>query len=107
MDSATRTTYLIGPTLAPTEQPWPISWESDPRIDDGHEHLWECCLLQADGRYRVRIEEVVRCRGCHVPRCGHSRDRDPCLRRRHHRTAHVLASGRVEPMGFEPVGQVP
>lgn len=91
--------YQVGPTLAPDEPPWPTGWEQDPRIDDGHAHDWETCLLAADGRKRTRVEEVVRCSVCHAPRCGHSIDPDPCMERRHHRGLHVYLSGRYEPIG--------
>lgn len=91
--------YAIGPNLPPDERPWPYSWEQDPRIDDGHAHAWELVLLQGDGRHRRYTEEVVRCASCHVPRCGHSRDDDPCMERRHHRGLHIHLSGRYEPLG--------
>lgn len=88
--------YSIGPTIPATEDPWPIGWEQDPRIDDGHAHEWESCLLAADGQHRTRIEEVVRCATCHAPRCGSSTDPDPCMKRRHHRDCHRMLSGRRE-----------
>lgn len=93
--------YTIGPTIAATDRPWPIAWEQDPLgdIDDGHAHEWECCLLAADGRHRLRIEEVVRCAICLVPRCGDSGDEDPCMERRHHRGLHHYLSGWYEPVG--------
>lgn len=91
--------YVIGPTLGPTENPWPILWEQDPKIDNGHGHIWELCLLKPDGRHRVRLEEVVRCMVCYAPRCGHSTDEDPCIERRHHRGPHLYSSGRVERVG--------
>ena len=91
--------YRIGPTIPADESPWPIQWEQDPRIDDGHAHDWENCLLAADGQHRTRIEEVVRCAVCLVPRCGHSIDEDPCMERRHHTGLHFYLSG-----GYEPVG---
>jgi hypothetical protein len=40
--------YTIGPSLAPDQPPWPLQWESDPRIDDGHAHDWECVLLEGN-----------------------------------------------------------
>jgi hypothetical protein len=83
--------YAIGPTLATNEYPWPTGWEQDPRIDDGHEHQWECVLLSpGPGR---RFEEVVRCAECLAPRCGHTHDPDPCMKRRHHLDCHRLLSG--------------
>lgn len=93
------TGYRVGPTLAPDEPPWPLGWEQDPRIDDGHEHEWETVLLAADGLHRTRIEECVRCAACHCPRCGHSTETYPCLERRHHRACHRFASGRTEHLG--------
>jgi hypothetical protein len=91
--------YSVGPTLAPGEPPWPGMWEQDPRIDDGHAHVWECCLLAADGLHRLWIEEIVRCAVCLAPRCGHSIDDDPCMERRHHRACHRYLSGRREHLG--------
>lgn len=79
--------FLLGPSLAPDEPPWPSGWEQQADLD-AHEHEWESVLLEADGQRRLRIEECVRCRTCHSPRCGHSRDPDPCMERRHHRGAH-------------------
>lgn len=88
--------YEIGPTLAADERPWPITWESQPYRDElGNEcthDTWELVLLAADGRRRVRVEEVVRCRECHSPRCGHSTDEDPCILARHHRAEHQTCS---------------
>lgn len=97
--SAIRATggYQVGPTLPPGEAPWPVGWEQDPAIDDGHRHEWETVLLGATERQRV--EEVVRCRICCAPRCGHSTDPDPCMERRHHRSCHRLLSGRRVHLG--------
>jgi len=91
--------YVDGPTLRPDQEPWPLQWESDPRIDDGHAHQWERITLLADGRRRRFEEEVVRCAACRAPRCGHSNDRDPCMERRHHRDLHVYLSGQFAPLG--------
>lgn len=88
--------YKVGPTLAPGEPPWPVGWEQDPRVDDGHAHDWETVLLGADHR---RVEEVVRCAVCHAPRCGHSRDTNPCMERRHHRGLHIHLNGACDPVG--------
>lgn len=87
--------YEVGPTLAADERPWPLGWESQHYLDEfGNEctHEWELVLLAADGQRRVRVEEVVRCRECLVPRCGHSIDEDPCILERHHRGEHYLCS---------------
>ena len=90
--------YKIGPILEPKEAPWPGLWEQNLQaIDDGHEHQWECVLIPpAPAR---RLEQVVRCAACHVPRCGHSDDEDPCMMRRHHPWQHVLLSGKSFPVG--------
>jgi hypothetical protein len=92
--------YVGGPIIPATEDPWPVMWEQDPLIDNGHGHIWESCLLEADGKHRVRIDEVVRCMVCHAPRCGNAlRDPDPCMERRHHRGDHRYLSGRTEKVG--------
>lgn len=106
--------YWPGPTLAPGEQPWPIGWEwewgwnpDEPdkrrravRIDDGHGHQWELVTLPPHPATPAGpVERVVRCRECHVPRCGHSDERDPCMERRHHRTVHIRLLGEFEPVG--------
>ena len=75
---------------------WPIRWESDPRIDDGHAHRWEMVVVQPRPGHR---EAVTRCAVCSAPRCGHTFDDDPCLERRHHRGMHIHESGRFEPLG--------
>jgi hypothetical protein len=92
------TGYRVGPVLAADEPPWPTGWEQDPRIDDGHAHEWETCLL-APGHGRQRMEEVVRCAVCHAPRCSHSGDENPCMERRHHRGIHTYLDGSYEPVG--------
>lgn len=98
--------YRVGPTLPGGEMPWPTDWESAKCIDDGHVHDWETVLLgttdEFGNRVRHRIEEVVRCAICLAPRCGSSIDPDPCMCRRHHRTCHLLLSGRVEHLGGSP-----
>jgi hypothetical protein len=97
------TGYAVGPTLPPDQYPfkndgWP-NWEQDPHVDDGHHHEWESVLLEADGKKRLWVEEVIRCADCHAPRCGYSSDPDPCMERRHHRWAHHALSGRTWPLG--------
>lgn len=94
--------YRDGPTLAPDVPPWPLSWEQDPRIDDGHAHSWEKVHLIADGQRRRFEEDVVRCAVCSVPRCGGSTDRDPCMERRHHLDLHIHLSG-----GWRTIGDYP
>lgn len=91
--------HAIGPSLPPGEPPWPLGWESDPRIDDGHPHDWESVLLQGGAPARRTTEEVIRCATCHAPRCGLSRDPDPCMNRRHHRDGHLALSGAYWPVG--------
>lgn len=93
--------YDDGPTLLPQDPPWSIGWEQDPRLDDGHAHHWERCRLIGGNQYRREDEDVVRCRTCHAPRCGSSRDDDPCMERRHHRYMHIHLSG-----GFRPIGDL-
>lgn len=89
--------YHVGPTLNPGESPWPLGWEQDPTIDDGHRHAWETVLLpQWKGR---AMQECVRCSTCHAPRCGHTTDEDPCMKRRHHDGWHLFSSGRTEMVG--------
>jgi hypothetical protein len=89
--------YTTGPTLDPYTRPWTTWWERD--VDETCAHEWESCLLLADGRYRAHEEIVIRCRLCHVPRCGHSEDLDPCMERRHHSSLHIYLSGCWEPLG--------
>lgn len=91
--------YRVGPTLAPGERPWPLQWEQDPAADSCL-HEWETVLLPP--AHGLRFEEAVRCTHCHTPRCGHSGDDDPCMRRRHHRGDHVTLSGTVWPVGGTP-----
>lgn len=67
--------------------PWAITWERDPRIDDGHPHHWEVVVVSRPG-WDGRREAVVRCVDCQAPRCGSAFDADPCLLRRHHRSGH-------------------
>lgn len=107
--------YREGPTLAHNEPPWPIGWEwewgwnpdepdkSKPagRIDDGHPHEWERCLLLAGPRRHMQ-EHVVRCAACHAPRCGDSVDADPCMERRHHTSLHIRLFGAFVPLGGLP-----
>ncbi len=98
--------YVIGPILAADEPAWPIDWESN--VDDDCLHDWELVLLASNGpneKGRARVEECVRCTYCHVPRCGHSTDEDPCDRRRHHRGEHLSWSvvSRVPHIEEDPI----
>lgn len=87
--------YALGPDLAPGEDPWPLLWEQNQGIDNCP-HAWERVVVH---RRFSEAEPVVRCHACHVPRCGHSDDADPCMERRHHRTVHIHLSGRFAPVG--------
>ena len=86
--------YTLGPTLSPGEDPWPLLWEQ--RDNDSCLHRWERVVVIRAGR---NPEPVVRCSSCHVPRCGDSDERDPCMERRHHRTVHIRLHGEFEPVG--------
>jgi hypothetical protein len=92
--------YTVGPTLPPEAAPWPTWWEQT--ADDSCAHEWERCHLLADGKRRAFAEDVIRCRLCLVPRCGHSEDSDPCMERRHHTGLHIRLSGTWEPLGGLP-----
>jgi hypothetical protein len=39
---------------------------------------------------------MVICRGCFVPRCGHTTETNPCMLPRHHRELHLFADGSTE-----------
>ena len=88
--------YVEGPTLRDDEDPWPLRWESS--VNESCAHVWERVTLLAGPR-RWQAEQVIRCRLCRVPRCGHSNDADPCMERRHHDGLHIYLSGRYEPLG--------
>lgn len=95
--------FRPGPILLDVT-PFATGWEQDSRIDDGHAHAWERCLLiRTDGGgvdgVAVRWEPVVRCADCGCPRCGSSSDPDPCMERRHHDGLHITLHGRFEPVG--------
>ena len=53
----------------------------------------------APGACRNPDEMMVICRGCYVPRCGHTNDPDPCMLARHHDVPHSTAAGHHEPVG--------
>lgn len=81
--------YTVGPVITDRRTlPWDAAWVTDPRVDDGHMHLWESVLLGPPGH---RVEEVVRCSVCHCPRCGGVKDNPPCVLRRHHGGDHAPA----------------
>jgi hypothetical protein len=90
----------VGPALAADERPWPLGWERDPQVA-ACPHEWETVLLAADGLHRTRTEEVVRCRDCHAPRCGHTVDPDPCDLVRHHDGPHFPVSAHPPMRPFE------
>lgn len=71
--------------------PWAIQWETDDVVLTCTHDVWESVLLTAEPEVR-RLEEVVRCRACHAPRCGHARDKDPCVLVRHHKDKHLRAT---------------
>lgn len=72
---------------------WPIDWEQ--HVDESCAHHWEVTSVKLAGPR----EAVVRCRYCHVPRCGHSNDRPPCMERRHHEGLHIYVDGSFGPVG--------
>lgn len=87
-------------------------------LDGGYdfESVQACAHHPAHSWWTFRVGDVVEncydpdermtiCRGCYVPRCGNTTDTDRCTLWRHHSTAHVLESGRREPMGFTLTGQ--
>lgn len=78
---------------------WPTGWEQDPRIDDGHGHVWEMVIVEPHSGHR---EAVTRCAVCSAPRCGNTFAPDPCLERRHHDSLHIYESGRFAPLGGLP-----
>lgn len=41
-------------------------------------------------------EMMVICRGCYVPRCGHTTEENPCILPRHHPELHFHADGDIE-----------
>ena len=49
-------------------------------------------------------QSMTICKACYVPRCGSTADADRCTLWRHHETAHVLETGRREPMGTTLTG---
>lgn len=81
------------------QRAWPLSWESDPRVTDGHRHDWEMVVVEPRKRGVGDTEAVTRCSVCQAPRCGDTFSTDPCLSIRHHRDPHIHESGRVRPVG--------
>lgn len=90
-DAPKPTGYRVGPVVVGAS-PFPLLWQADPRVNDGHRHRWETVLLT--GR-NVRVDEVVRCAVCLAPRCSGPTDRNPCMLRRHHPDAHHLLYGHL------------
>lgn len=100
-----------GCTPGPDVHDWevfPLMWERDPRIDDGHAHEWQLIhRFRPDGRTDCG-EFYVRCAVCLCPRCGYSQDEDPCMERRHHRGLHIHLSGAFRFLGdLEPTPDDP
>lgn len=89
--------YEVGPTLKQGARPWPNQWHNSVVVKVCNHPKWESVLLAPTGE--VPLEEVVRCTRCHAPRCGSSRDADPCMRVRHHTIHHTFLSGKIEPVG--------
>ena len=52
-------------------------------------------------------EHMVICKGCFVPRCGHSTEADPCILPRHHSELHITASGEIEDASTWPGNKKP
>jgi hypothetical protein len=52
-------------------------------------------------------ERMVICKGCYVPRCGHSTEADPCILPRHHDELHITASGALEDQSTWPGSEKP
>ena len=102
-DNHTGGGFSLGPLIIDSD-PFPAGWEQNARIDDGHAHQWERCLVvRTDGAgvggVVCRWDAVVRCADCGCPRCGSSSDPDPCMERRHHDGLHITFGGRFEPVG--------
>lgn len=76
------------------EAPWPTGWEQT--VDDTCAHHWEVVTVALGWR---DCENVVRCATCHVPRCGHWSDENPCMERRHHDGLHLFLDGSFNPVG--------
>jgi hypothetical protein len=83
----------------PKAPPWSGIEATDPGVE-GCDHRWITVRVGDVQAHPFDPDErMVYCKRCHVPRCGHSYDPDPCLLARHHRTEHVYASGAVKPVG--------
>jgi hypothetical protein len=70
---------------------------------------WEFRLGDVVESHRLRDpdERMVICRGCYVPRCGHTTETDPCVLPRHHPELHLMASGAVEDATTWPGSEKP
>ena len=55
-------------------------------------HWWVFQLGDVLLHPRNPNEHMVICRGCFVPRCGHSYEQNPCLLPRHHEEDHWTAT---------------
>lgn len=89
-------------------------------IDGGYDRkLVEECEYHPDHRWEVvRVGDVVAhpyepdelhviCRGCFVPRCGHSTETNPCMLPRHHAELHAYADGTYEDDSVWPGSEKP
>lgn len=72
-------------------------------------HWWEFRLGDVIESYRLRDpdERMVICRGCYVPRCGHTTEADPCILPRHHPELHLMVSGAIEDATTWPGSEKP
>lgn len=74
------------------------------------EHRWWVFRLGdviGPDRLRDPDERMVICRGCFVPRCGHTTEADPCILPRHHPERHLYESGAVETVAEWPGSDKP
>jgi hypothetical protein len=66
------------------------------------DHRWWTFKLSEvlePGRMHNPNELMVICRGCYVPRCGHSTDTNPCMSPRHHEEPHRYVDGTRREIG--------
>jgi hypothetical protein len=88
------TGYALGPVLSPGERPWPEQWERSIVCMVCPHTAWESVLVPPSET--SPCDEVVRCTVCHAPRCGGTREDDPCMKVLNHLDYHWLVSGRLE-----------